>query len=219
MKIYVDYRERDKIDKFKKFVASGKCELIKEVEVGSYQVSDVHDGNGIVGIERKHTDFVKDMWSKKLDQQMRELKQNFQCPVLLLEYDGLQDFITSNIGVGAKKLFGELTSIIVDYRIPILFVGDYYVPACIRLIEKHYSGKNRSKITEYTPIRRKPTVMEVKRAMFANVVPGFGTKKVNALFEHFDNSILNICKATEEELREVKGVGPKLAKEIYEVLK
>jgi len=66
MKIYVDVRERsrerDIPAKFQDFVTSGKCQLVDEVVVGTYPVSDVHDGCGIVGIERKGADFLISMY-------------------------------------------------------------------------------------------------------------------------------------------------------------
>lgn len=225
MKIYVDNREKKDIkkeplvDKFKAFVASGKCELVDGVVVGSYDSGDVHDGHGIVGIERKGDDFLSSVWSGKLDKQLWELKDNFEYPFLFLEYDGIKDLITKNVGVSPKVVVGELTSIMARHKVTVCFVGELYVPFSIRVIEKFWDGKTEIKRSMYTPIRRKPTLMEVKRAMFVHNFPGLGVKKLDVLLKRFDNSIHKLSCATVEELMEVKGIGPTLAEKLHEVLK
>jgi len=225
MKIYVDNREKKDskkepvVDKFKKFVASGKCQLITEVEVGSYKSSDVHSGNGLVGIERKGDDFLPSVWSGLLDKQLWELQDNFKYPFLFLEFDGIKDMITQCVGVSPKVVVGELTSILARHNVTVMFVGDLYVPFACRVIEKFHDGKTAIKRSAYTPIRRKPSTKEVKRAMFEHNFPGLGPRKVDLLLTHFDNSVKKIVDASVEELMEVKGIGKVLAQEIHEVLK
>ena len=225
MKIYVDNREKKNIkkepivDKFKTFVASNKCELITEVVVGSYKSGDVHSGDGMVGIERKGDDFLPSVWSGQLEKQLWELQENFKYPFLFLEFDGIKDMITQCVGVSPKVVVGVLTSIMARHRVTVMFVGDLYVPFTCRVLEKFYDGKTEIKRSAYTPIRRKPTTKEIKRAMFEHNFPGLGSKKVDKLLIHFENSVGNIVRASVEELMEVPGIGKVLAEEIYEVLK
>lgn len=224
MKIYVDNREKEDanndnvIEKFKKFVANGKCEFITEVETGSYKSGDVHSGDGLIGIERKRDDFLPSVWRGLLDKQLRELKDNFEHPFLFIEYDGIKDLIKNCLGVNPKVVIGELTSIMARHQVTIMFVGDLYIPFCIRTIEKFYDGKNETKHISYTPIRRGVTIKETKLDIISRL-PKIGPKKGYRLLEHFDNSIGNISKASVEELEQIPGIGRKLAEEIKEVLK
>ena len=224
MKIYVDSRERDKILLFKKFVSSGKCQLIDSVVVGTYDTSDVHSGDGLVGIERKGTDYMESIFNGQMDKQLKELKENFSYPLLFIEYEGLEDIITRNKGISPKKIAGSLTSIIARHHVTIMFVGNLYVPFACRTIEKFYDGKTKVKDISYSPIRqgkrpvkRTATPQEIKLD-FISRLPRVGSKKGLYLLEHFDWSIGKIVEASMDELRTVEGIGEILAKEIHEVL-
>ena len=224
LKIYVDNREksqnRDIPQKFKEFVASGKTQLITEVVVDTFPVSDVHDGCNIVGIERKFEDFVTSMFDGRLDQQLTELEENFARPFLFLEYDGLKDLIIKNPGVNPKSLVGEFTSIMARHNVSVMFVGPFYIAFTIRVIEKFHDGEN--KVKKYSPIRkglhkRNPTPQEVKLDIVSRF-PKIGAKKGAELLDKFDYSIGRIANASVEEIMEVKGIGKKLAGYIKEVL-
>ena len=134
--------------------------------------------------------------------------------------------IQDNLGVGPQNLIGKLTSILARYRVTVHWTGNYatikpplephpyYVPFAVRTIEKFYDGKNETKQSLYTPIRRQAKPQEVKLDI-ASRFPRVGRMKAIRLLDHF-GSVKNICNATEEELKEVKGIGEGLAKEIYE---
>jgi len=229
MKIYVDTREYSNSNnipqKFKTFVASGKCQLIDEVIVGQYPTSDVHDGCSIVGIERKGEDFLSSMFDGTLDQQLIELEENFARPFLFVEYDGIKDMIIKNPNVNPKSLIGEFTSIMARHQVTVMFVGDLYVPFTVRVIEKFHDGQNQVKKISYSPIRnrhrlhkRDPTPQEVKLDIISRL-PRIGAKKGAELLEAFDYSIGSIANASINDIVNVKGIGKKLASNIKEVLK
>lgn len=229
MKIYVDVRERSKDRdipaKFQAFVASGKCQLVDEVVIGTYLTSDAHDGCGIVGIERKGTDFLISMYDGTLDKQLTELKENFAHPFLFVEYDGIKDMIIKNPQVNPKSIVGEFTSIMARHQVTVMFVGDLYVPFTVRVIEKFHDGQNQVKKISYTPIRsrhqlhkRDPTPQEVKLDIVSRI-PKIGAKKGAELLEAFNYSIGNIANASVDDIIKVKGVGKLLASHVKEVLK
>lgn len=229
MKIYIDSRERsrerDIPAKFQAFVASGKCQLIDEVVVGTYLTSDAHDGCNIVGIERKGDDFLTSMYDGTLDKQLTELKENFAHPFLFVEYDGIKDMIIKNPQINPKFIIGEFTSIMARHQVTVMFVGDLYVPFTIRVIEKFHDGQNKVKKTSYTPIRsrhqlhkRDPTPQEVKLDIISRI-PKVGAKRGANLLETFDYSIGKIANASIDDIAKVGGIGKPLASHIKDVLK
>lgn len=230
VEINVDGRERDMIPLFQRFVSSRKSDIITGINLKQLQVSDVCTQDGLVGIERKAGDFIPSIFNDQLSKQLKEMKDNFEYTFLFIEYDGIVDLIVDNKGINPKVVAGSLTSILARSNVPILFTGNYssikpplephpyYVPLVVRTIEKFYDGKTVIKESAYTPIRRKATKEEIKRAMFINVFPSLGKKKVDNLFNHFGNSFSNIVNASVEEIKEVKGIGDKLARNIKDVL-
>lgn len=230
MEIDVDYRETEKVPLFRNFISQKKTDIITGINVKPLQVSDVCTADGVVGIERKAGDFVQSIYNEQLDKQLRELTDNFDFAFLFVEYDGIVDIMTDNKGTNPKVIIGALTSVLARNKVTVMFTGNYgsikeplqphpfYIPFVVRTIEKIYDGRTVKKASSYTPLRRKPTSIEIKRAMFVNVFPNLGEQKVKNLFEYFDNSIKNIASAPIEELVKVKGIGESLAKRIQEVL-
>ena len=228
MKLCVDDRETDEIPQFKRFVQTKKTKIFTEVEVGRYDSGDVHSGDGLVGIERKGSDFVSSMLDGRLEQQLKELVDNFQYPFLFIEYDSFIAMIQDNLGINPKALIGELTSVLARNRVTVHWTGNYatiksplephpyYVQFAVRTIEKFYDGRNEMKQSIYTPIRRQATPQEVKLDI-ASRPPGVGRMKGLRLLEHF-GSIKNICNASKEELMEVKGIGEGIAQAIYDAV-
>ena len=224
MKIDVDYRETAKIPYFEKFFKGNKSPYVTGMNVTNMDIGDVGTPDCIVGIERKAEDFVESMFSGRLDQQLKELSDNFEYPYLLVEYDGIPDLIMNNILVNPKSLIGEFTSILARHHVSVMFVGNYktntlFVPFVIRMIEKHYDGKNKAK--DYSPIRkprkRKITTKEIKLDTITRTTK-IGKKKGFLLMEYFDWNINKIANASISDLMNVDGIGKKLANDIHEVL-
>jgi len=221
MRICVDYREKEVIPRFRQFIEKGKSPLIEGIQVGNFP-ADVHTPDNLVGIERKHTDFIQSVYDKQLEKQLIELKNNFIHPYLFIEYDGIKDLITKNKGTNPKIIAGELASIMARHQVTIMFVGTLYVPFTCRVIEKFYDLKNPVK--EYSPIRtrhkkakREASSQEIKLDIISRL-PGVGAKKGVHLLEHFDYSIAEITKAPVRRIMEVEGFGKKLSEKIKEVL-
>jgi len=162
MKIGVDARETSKIPKFQNYIKTKNCKLIKEIEVANYNVGDVITFDGLLGFERKAKDFVPDLCSGKLDQQMHELEQNFKYPFLLIEYNGIQELIFENLGMNPESLYGEIASISARTNVRPQFVGEFYIHMVCKIIEKFYDKKTEIKKYEYMPIRRSATQDEIK---------------------------------------------------------
>jgi ERCC4-type nuclease len=198
------------------------------MEVARFDVSDVHTEDMLIGIERKAGDFVKSMLDGTLNQQLKELVDNFDYPFLFVEYEGIKDLILDNTNINPKSLIGEFTSILARHKVSVIFTGNYdnvplYVPMVIRTVEKFYDGKNEVK--NYSPIRRRKrpakrdaSHQEVKLDIISRI-PKVGAHKGVEILEKFNYSIGSIANADVDEIMKIEGVGKILANRIKEVLK
>jgi len=218
MKIYIDSREHLKIPLFQDYISKGKSKLINDMEIGTYKAGDVHSGDGLVGIERKHGDFLSSIYSDQLDKQLKELKDNFNHTYLFVEYEGIMDIILQHPSANPEMIMSKVASVLARKDISVCFVGQFYIPMVIKTIERFYDGKTPIKNIQYTPIRRKATAKEVKVDIISRI-PKIGAKKGLQLLEAFDNSIGKISNAEIDDLMKINGIGKKLANEIKEVLK
>jgi ERCC4-type nuclease len=220
MRICVDYRERLKIPKLKEYVDK-KCKIITGVDVVTSASGDVYTPDGMIGIERKGSDYVSSLYSEQIDKQLTELTNNFDYAFLFIEYEGIRDMITQNLGVNPSVLVGSLTSILARHKVSVIFVGDLYVSMVCKTIEKFYDGKTDVKNISYSPIRRGATPKEVRLDIISRI-PKIGAVKGNKLLDKFHLSIISNktnSEATIEELMEIRGIGRKMAEQIKDVLK
>ena len=222
MKLCIDNRERLRIPAFESYIKSGKSKFIDDIELGNY-FTDIHTPDLLVGIEYKEEDLMESIYSGLLDKQLKELKDSVQYPFLFIGYEGISDTIIKNIGSNPDVILGKLASIVSRQKVTIMFVSDFLVPFTIKVIDRFYDGETPVKLSNYTPIRnkpkkKKPTINEIKRHIICDL-PGLGSEKGNRVLQRYDNSISKIASTTEDDLKQIKGIGPKLAKEILEIFK
>jgi len=221
LKIDIDNRERHRIPKFKEYIKSGKPKFIKGATLLNMDTGDYGTKDCLVGIEYKKDDLTESIFNEQLDKQLKELSDRYTHAYLFIGYDGYNDMINNNLGVNPDCLIGKITSVLARNHVSVVFVGDFLVRFVIDVIEKHYDGRN--KVKEYNPIRigRKPkvsaSVTEIKLDIVSRI-PRLGAKKANKLLEKFNYSLGSIVKASIEEIKEVDGIGEKLAKDIKKVL-
>ena len=221
VKVYVDIRERDKIILLTNYFQKNKDKLkhIDSIEAKLLQVADVCTSDGKVGIERKSkADFIGSVVQGKLKQQLYELKQNFEYPFLFIEdFNGLIDCITYYSGrFHPNVIVGAVTSTLAHSKVPILFVGDLFVPITLKTIEKFYDGKEYTD-KEYTPLRPNATTKDYKLRIVESL-PNVGKEKAEQILKHFNYSIKSLVNASYEDLLQIPGIGNKTAKKIMEVL-
>ena len=221
MKVFIDVRERDKIDTLKFYYERKKYLFpnIDEIVVKQLEVSDICTEDGKVGIERKSSkDFLQSIFSGRLKKQLYELRQNFEFPFLLIEdYDGPFTCINEHPEMNATALIGTLTSSIAHYRVNTLFVGPLYTQFVFSIIEKFIDGGYERQKLSYTPVRR-DTIKKDNQLNILLGVPNISRQRALKLLSSFDYSIKKIVNADIEELKKVEGIGDKIAKEIVNVL-
>jgi len=220
MKIYIDSREQEKIQKIIDYweLEKERFPHITEIDVRTNAASDICTSDGFVGVERKSaSDFISSVCGGKLKQQLHELKENFKHAFLFVEdYDGIMDCIEKNPKIHPNVIIGTTASTFAHSGVPICYVGAFYIPIVLTTIEKFYDGKTYTE-KEYNPIRRAATKEEEQLNIVIGL-PNIGVTEGKKLLQHFDYSIKGIVNATLEELTKVEGIGKKKAQRIKEVL-
>ncbi len=179
--------------------------ISRQLHVGDYILSDR------VAVERKTVvDFINSIMNRHLFNQLRGLNK-YSCPVLIIEGDNL--FTTRNIS--EESIYGALSAINADMGISIMMCRDskdtaQYLMATL----KREKQENRP-----VQLRGDKTSMNIREQQqyILEGLPGISAKMARRLLSHF-HSIKGIFNASEEKLREVKGIGKKMAKGIFEVI-
>lgn len=175
------------------------------LNVGDYIISDR------TCIERKSSDdFVSSIVNGRIFEQMEEMKRNFEKPILIIEGRYFREGITEN------ALKGAISTIILQYEIPILMTNDEKDTA--RTIY-WLSKKEQEEFKRGIGIKgkKKPKEMKQLQEHVVASLPGVSTVLSKRLLERF-KTLKAVANASETELAKVKGIGEKQAKRLYEIL-
>lgn len=206
VKIYVDHREaQSRIAK----ILGGKCDVEeKQLTVGDYLLSKR------VAAERKTAgDFISSMCDGRLFKQLSELKDNFSYPVLIIEGESLFD---TDRKIHPNAIRGAIASVALDYSVPILWTRNALETAEMLLSiakREQFDNKKKNAIRG----RKKARSMNDRQEILIAGLPHVNTQTARKLLKHFENP-QKIFTATEEDLRNLDGIGPKKAKRIRAVL-
>lgn len=223
MKLYIDSREREKIPSIFKYweLERKRFPNIESIDVKLLQTGDIALSNGLVGIERKSSsDFISSICNGKLKQQLYELKQNYQYPFLFVEdYNGLMDCIESNPQIHPNVIIGATASTFAHSKVPICYVGAFYVPLMFNTMEKFLDGGEYTEI-DYTPFRQTTSKKDFLRYVVRGL-PNIGASGGEKLLEMYNYSIYRLVRGAVENndnLLQIKGIGKKIAQDIKRVL-
>ncbi len=205
--IIVDNREFNS-SVVKNLAREGIKILPRQMPVGDYLLSER------LAVERKTCeDFVASIKDKRLFGQLKELKKNFLSPLMIIE--GTDLFFLSRMSQDA--IFGTISSILTDYRIPIITTKDENETVkLLHMLAKREARDAGGKAS----LRGSKETMNTSDSMrfIVEGLPGVkGTLAVRML-EHF-GSVEKIFAASKKELMEVHGIGAKTAEDIRRVLK
>lgn len=203
--IFVDAREANSgiIEYFGQY----DCDIQKKMlTYGDFLVSDR------VCIEKKLVkDFVQSITDKRLFQQLKQMKENFERPILIIEgEESLYGRLQPNV------IRGALSAIAIDLAIPIIWTRDiadtagiiYWIARREQILEKRNIVLRNKKVPETT---------EGQQEYLVSSLPDVSIIRAKALLEHF-KSPENIFNASVKELQEVKGIGKKIAQKIKKVI-
>ena len=168
---------------------------VEHLDVGDYVIGDVV-------IERKSfNDFSQSIIDGRLFQQALSLKEAPK-PLIIVEGEGAPR-------IGRRAFLGALLSLMLDYRIPIIFTKDPTETAeVIELIAKKTKKPHRI-------IKPKPRGEFASRVAFLSMLPGVNETLATRLLKKF-KTIRRVIDATPGELMSVEGIGEKKAKRIRE---
>ncbi len=206
--VYVDTREQAS-SVAKNLIEKNVFIKIKQLEVGDYILS-----NEVV-VERKTTeDFITSMLDGRLFNQLVSMAENYSKPLMLVE--GNQEELYSLRNVHKNAIIGALTSIALNYRIPVIFTKDDSETA-----EFIYVIAKREQLGKETEIKlrigRRGLTLPEQQQFIIESLPLVGPVTARALLDAF-GSVKNIINAPLEELQKVENIGPIKAQKIKKVL-
>lgn len=202
--ILVDYRERDMA---KLLESMGLQVTLSNLEVGDYIISER------VAVERKTaSDFVSSIIDpqRNLFRQMADLARTYDRPIMILEG---RDFYGTQMSPASIQ--GALASVAVDYGVPIIPTEDQDNTARIisLLVQREKKEGREPKAHGHKTAR----TLKEQQEYLISAIPSVGPRVARNLLRHF-GSIQGVMTASEEELREVALVGPKIAERIWELV-
>jgi len=205
LRIIVDERERK----------SGIPDLLRAVGI-NIELKTLPIGDYIVApetvVERKSIhDLISSIFDGRLFDQCNRLKEHFQFPIILIE--GNLDEI-SNITENPLIFYGAISSIALDFKIPILPTpsADHTAKLLVSLCSRKESatGPFLKKIKKSNDIQK-------QQLSVLSSLPGIGEKLALRLLKKF-GSPLRIFSASSTELAKVDGLGLARAKKIKKML-
>ncbi len=213
VKIIVDHRESKEI--IRELVKQDLDVEVKQLNTADIvlQTKDINNHIKTIGIERKtQSDFINSIIDKRIINQLIVLKENFEIPLLIIE--GTDNIYTLR-NMHPNAIRGMLSSIAIDYQIPIIHTRGYRdTAALVHTISKRLE-KSRKPISLLA--KRKPLTLKEKQELIIETFPGIGPSLAKALLKEF-KTVKKIINASEEKLQKVEKLGPKKASEIKKVI-
>lgn len=206
VKIFADYREKSS-GIVKQLVDAGVNVQLEMLNVADYILS------GRCGVEFKTTeDFVQSIIDGRLLEQLKDLKKQFERPVLIVE--GIED-IYSLRNIHPNAIRGMLATIAVSYGIPVMRTRDATDTASLLvMIARREQSEDKKEFSPHAD--RKQMTLKEAQEYVVSAFPNIGMNLAKDLLKHF-GSVKNIVNATDEELRKVAGVGDVKADNIKNV--
>ena len=207
LKIFADYREKGS-GVIRELAENNFIVSLEKLEYADYIVSSR------CGVELKTVeDFVDSIIDGRLLEQVKNLKNNFEMPLIVIE--GSQD-IYSVRNVHHNSILGMMATIAVSYGIPLMQTRDFRETASLLQIiakrEQQESGKDFG-----MHANRKPATLKERQEYFVSALPGINLALSKPLLKHF-KTIKNIVNASEQQLQDVEKIGPLKARQIKEVV-
>ncbi len=165
-----------------------------------------------VGVEVKDVgDFVDSIVDGRLVAQLKELRRNFERPLVLVQ--GTQDiYAVRNVHPNAIR--GMLAAITVSFGIPIIHTKtDEETAAFLLTVAKREQEEFSSNYSPHAD--KKPMSTREAQEYLVSAVPSVGPSLAKELLVRF-GSVQAVFNASEEALKAVPGVGDKIAGRIVE---
>jgi len=185
-KIIADIHEKDSLI-LAELTANKDIELIiQQLKIGDYLIANTI-------IERKTvSDFISSMISKRIIEQLKQMKQ-YKTQLFILEGD-LND---SDFNQNAIR--GFILSIINNYQIPIIFTKDYKDTSEYLIVFAKQQLKPKTEISLHSRI---PKTIQEQKQYILEAFPNIGPITAKKLLKEF-KTINKVINASDKELKEI----------------
>jgi Fanconi anemia group M protein len=186
-----------------------------KLEVGDYILS-----NRLVVELKRYSDFVKSILDGRLFQstkpghesQLARLAQQ-PLPLLIIQFES--DALTQSINI--NSIMGAISSIIIDFRIPMVFTGnDRETAILLYQLARREQKDSPGRVILPSVSKKEQNIREIQLFMLS-AIPGINIEKAKNLLAEF-KTIQTIGSADISELTKVPQIGKKLATRIKSVL-
>jgi len=203
--IYVDNREAAS-SVATELITLGADVKLAALNVGDYVLSDR------VCVERKTTyDFASSIIDKRLFEQMKTLKESYPIPVLMIEGED----IYSSSGVRPEAIRGALSSVMIDYGVPMMLTRDSRDTAMM-LITIARREQTEREVRIQLRGERKPLSLPQMMEFVVAGLPNVDSVLAKRLLSHF-GTVEKVFTADRRELQQVDGIGEKIADRVRRV--
>jgi ERCC4-type nuclease len=162
-------------------------------------------------IERRTgSSFIRGIQDKTLFTHAIDLREQFEIPILILEGDVNYEYS----GFHPQAVRGAMTALVLIYGITILASPDSDETARLIAMAARHEQVGVPEIS-LTPKRKTVNLPDMQRRVI-EMLPGCSMAASKDLLQHF-GSIRQIVDASEDELREVRGIGAQKAAEIVRI--
>jgi len=207
IKIIADHREKGS-GVIKELADMGHKIIQEKLEYADYLLSSR------CAIEFKSVkDFVDSIIDGRLLEQIKNLKNNFERPIVLIE--GEED-IFSMRNVHPNSIRGMLATIAVSYGIPTLFTKNSKESAALISIIAKREQEDIKKDVSMHPQKRAMTLKKWQEFIVSSL-PGVGSTLARPLLREF-KSVKKVINAKQEKLEKVDKIGAKKAEMIRKVV-
>lgn len=195
---------------------SGVTKRLEQGRLVTVQYADLPVGDYILSenvvVERKEAvDFVNSIMDRRLFGQVAQMKATYARPVVMIE----GDVFATRSGIAHDALRGALSWLSVIEGVSLVHTRDANDTATFLEVMVRHAQEG---LGYEIPLRgNKPKNLKVLSQFAVEGLPGCGPGTAKKLLEHF-GSVERVFTATAEDLRQVKGVGPKTAEQIRELL-
>lgn len=167
-----------------------------------------------VAVEYKsRSDFVDSIVDGRLLQQLKEMKAQYQIPVVMIE--GEEDWYSLR-NVHPNAIRGMIATIAVSYQIPLVYTSNQKESAAFLLaIAKREQEERKETFTPHA--EKKVMSLKEQQEYLISALPGIGMSLAKPLLRQF-KTVKGIINASAEELEQVEKIGEKKAAAIRDVV-
>jgi len=207
IKIFADHREKGS-GIIKELIGMEVDLELDQLSIADYILSSR------VGVEYKTTeDFVQSIIDGRLLQQIKNLKNNFERPLLII--GGTED-IYSIRNMHANAIRGTLSAVAVDFGVPILYTKNPKDTAQLLNIIAKREQEEIGVSFNIHPEKKNLSIKEQQEYVVSSL-PGIGTGLAIPILKHF-KSVKNVINAEQKELEKVEKIGKKKAEKIRDIV-